>query len=291
MSFSVGVLYSAQEFTAYVSMNEVSVEEFKAAFGRFSVAKPEDILQLATKCNWVDFHPDGICRVTQKGRNILLDDPIKCLRIQLCDLIFSEEPPWAARIPNGRSEAVKFFPEEVLQCFREAELLKGWDPEIVEWWDKLSIATRSHKNALHLITGRTAEKLTIGYEKKRTSIQPHWQSIESNFSGYDILSHSDGTAETKRKIEVKGSILPKKQAFCNISRNEWETAVVAEDYHFHLWCLRDTANPILLDIDTNTMLPHVPTDNGDGKWEVARVPFSCFPDSIALKLKACELAY
>src|SRR6267378_4656869 len=102
MSFSVGILYSAQEFTAYVSENEVSVEEFTTAFKRFSLARPEDILQLATKCNWVDFHPDGICRVTKKGKGILLDVPEKSLRVQLCDLISSDEPPWAAKIPHGR---------------------------------------------------------------------------------------------------------------------------------------------------------------------------------------------
>jgi hypothetical protein len=289
MSFSVGVLYSAQEFTAYVSENEVSVDEFTAAFKRFSLAKPEDILQVATKCNWIDFHPNGICHVTKKGKEILFDAPDKSLRVQLCDLISTDEPPWAAKIPHGRQEALKFFPEEVQQCFKEAGLLQGWDADIIDWWDKLSIATRNHKVTANLVTGRTAEKLTIKYETKRVGLEPHWQSIESNFSGYDVLSYVDNTFAVRRMIEVKGTTLPKKQAFCFITRNEWKNAEIVKDYHFHLWCLRDKENPILLDLSVAHMKPHIPSDNGDGAWETTRIPFNCFPDSMAMKFKEADI--
>lgn len=282
MSFSVGILYSAQEFTAFVAENELKVEELKTSFKRFSLARPEDILKVATSCNWIDFHSDGICRVTKKGKEILSDAPEKSLRVQLCDLISFDEPPWAAKIPHGRQEAMKFFPEEVYQCFKEAGLLKGWDTDIIEWWDKLSIATRVHKNAANLVTGRTAERLTLKYEKMRIGIEPHWQSIESNFSGYDILSYSDSSASVKRMIEVKGSTQPKKQAFCFITKNEWKNAEIVEDYRFHLWCLRDENNPILFDLSLEQIKNHIPTDNGKGEWENVKIFYSCFGNDLAV---------
>jgi len=280
MSFSVGILYSAQEFTSYVSTTVVGVDEFKSAFKKFSLASPEDILDVSVRCNWIDFHPDGICRITRKGKDLLLADPEKILRLQLCDLIDADQPPWAAKIPNGRQEAIKYLPDEVHQCFKEAGLLKGWSDEIIEWWDKLSIATRSHKSIANLITGRKAEKLTMDYETKRTGEIPHWQSIESNFSGYDVLSKADTSTSTVRKIEVKGSSLPKNQAFCYVTRNEWKTAELSSDYHFHLWCLRE--KPLLIDVSKEEMKLHIPQDMGDGAWETAKILFSSFPDHIII---------
>jgi hypothetical protein len=275
MSFSVGILYSAQEFALYVSKNPTPVEEFESTFRRFGLATPEDILEVSLKCNWIDFQPDGICRVTTRGQNILLEDAEKALRVQICDLIYIEEPSWAIKIPNGRKEAEKFFPVDVQQCFKEAGLLSGWDEDIIEWWDKLSIATRSRKSESSLVVGRTAEKLTMEHETKRIGKTPHWQSIESNFSGYDVLSKSEKGSDIQRMIEVKGSALPRKEAFCFVTRNEWDTAQVAPDYRFHLWCLKGD-NPFLIDVGVEEMKLHIPTNSGNGKWETTKVPFKSF---------------
>lgn len=275
MSFSVGVLYSAQEFTSYVASNEVSVEAFTSAFKKFSLAKPEDILQVSVKCNWIDFHPDGICRITKRGRDLLLDAPEKNLRAQLCDLIYADSPHWAAKIPNGREEVLPFLPIEVHQCFKEAGLLGDWDIEVIEWWDQLSLATRNHKSAANLVTGRRAEKLTMDHEAARTGKDPHWQSLDSNFSGYDILSVSESGSTVPRMIEVKGSTLSRKEAFCYISRNEWKTAETSPDYHFHLWCLKGD-DPFLIDVPFEQMKDHIPTDNMEGRWETTRVAFKTF---------------
>lgn len=276
MSFSVGVLYSAQEFTAYVAENEIDIEEFKGAFKKFSLAKPEDILYVTTKCNWIDFHPDGICRITKQGKELLgQETPEQVLRLQICDLIHADEPPWAAKIPHGRQEAQKALPDEVTQCFKEAGLLKSWDDDVIQWWDRLAIATRSHKSSELLITGRAAERLTVEYETSRTGVQPRWQSIESNFSGYDVLSRVSKTDDTHRKIEVKGTTLSRKEAYFTVSYNEWRTAEKSEDYRFHLWCLKGI-KPELFDVSTEDVEKHIPENRGDGKWETARIFFKCF---------------
>lgn len=274
MSFSVGILYSVQEFVSLINSQPLAVEEFTNTFTKFSLARPEDIIYVATKCDWINFHPDGICRITEVGKSILDEDAEKSLRRQIRDLIFADDPTWAAKIPNGRKEVTKFFPDEVHQCFKEAGLLEPWNDEIVEWWDKLAIATRSQKSEASLITGRAAEKLTIYYEKERVGEDPHWQSIESNFSGYDVLSRSEKGISTRRMIEVKGSSLPRSQAFCTVTRNEWTTAESSEDYRFHLWCMKGA--PFLIDVSVEDMKSHIPTDSGDGRWETVRVAFKNF---------------
>ncbi|MGB8190295.1 MAG: DUF3883 domain-containing protein [Chitinophagaceae bacterium] len=274
MSFSVGILYSAQEFTAYVSNNPLAAREFETTFQRFSLAKPSDILEVTTKCNWIDIHPDGICRITEKGKMILKENAEKSLRAQIHDLIFIEQPTWAARIPNGREEASRFFPTEVEQCFKEAGLLGKWDDTIIEWWDLLGIATRSNKSAIGLVTGRRAEKLTFEFEEKRIGTPPDWRSLESNFYGYDILSKVAKDDPTPRMIEVKGTVLSIKEAYFTLSRNEWETAETAKSYNFHLWCLK--GKPYLIEVTFDQIKHHVPTNNGRGKWETTRIPFRTF---------------
>ena len=274
-SFSVGILYSAQEFTSYIANNVVTIDEFKTAFNRFSLATPEDILQVATKCQWVDFTPEGVCKITSKGAGLISSDVEQTLRLQLIDLIDAEQPAWAVKIPNGRQETLKFLPEEVYQCFKEAGLTQGWTSEIVQWWDRLALATRSNKTAANLVTGRKAEALTMKYEVERTGLDPKWQSIESNFSGYDILSYTDANPEERRQIEVKGSTLPKREAFCFVTQNEWRTAELSNDYWFHLWCLKSEPAS-LIEVPKDQMKIHIPTNNGEGVWETVKVFFRDF---------------
>jgi Domain of unknown function (DUF3883) len=274
MSFSVGILYSAQEFVSFIHETPVAAEEFRRHFKRFSVARPEDILEVVVKCNWADIHMDGHCRITAKGKNLLGGAPEKVLRIQLYDVIDAEQPPWANKLQNGRNEAIRFFPDDVAQCFKEAGLLGSWSEEIINWWDRLAMAMRSRKLLINLNTGRLAESCSVKYETERTGVCPHWQSLESNFSGYDILSMVSKDDPSQRMIEVKGSTLKKKEAFCFITRNEWETAKLSKDYHFHLWCL--AGPPFLIDVDKATVEQHIPVDNGEGVWETTKLYFRDF---------------
>jgi hypothetical protein len=199
--------------------------------------------------------------------------------MQICDLIFVDQPAWAAKIPNGREEAARFFPPEVRQCFKEAGLLRSWDEAVVAWWDELAISTRSTKSSLALVTGRKAERLSMQYEEKRTGFTPHWQSLDSNFSGFDILSRVDENDSSTKKIEVKGSILSVKEAFFTISRNEWETAISSSNYAIHLWCLK--SEPLLIEVSFEELKLHVPIDNNDGKWETTRIPFKIFSRKVS----------
>ena len=100
---------------------------------------------------------------------------------------------------------MRYFSAEVKQCFSEAYLLEGYEYDVIEWWDKLATATKGYSEDIRLELGRKGEKLSIEFEKARTGLMPTWQAIDSNFSGYDILSQINSENPTPLRIEVKAT--------------------------------------------------------------------------------------
>ena len=138
-----------------------------------------------------------------------------------------------------------------------------------------------------MVIGRKAEKFTVEYESSRTGIASMWQSLESNFSGYDMLSRVSNADETPLKIEVKGSTLGIKQAYFTITRNEWNTAKTSIHYCLHLWSL--SANPTnLIVVNRDEIQSHLPENNGEGNWETVRIPFNSFSKSPKVTIKFLE---
>jgi hypothetical protein len=172
-------------------------------------------------------------------------------------------------------EAIKFMPAEVQQVFKEAALLDTLTSEIVEWWDILSLSARNNKQQTNAKVGRNAERLSMEREEKRTNIPPKWQAIESNFSGFDILSVHSPEDIAPLRIEVKGSTQPKSDAYFYLTRNEWEVATTTGSYCFHLWLMGQNPPQVIV-VDFSVIKEHVCLDQGSGKWENIRIPFSIF---------------
>lgn len=276
MSFSVGVLYSSIEFLQQLQATPIDSGDFKASFLRFSVASAEEVLTVSQQCGWIAINTEGAIHATPRGLEILaLTDYSIQLRSQLIDLISIYQPTWAKRIPNGRAEARSSFPKDAEQCFHEAGLLSEWDDELIRWWDELAQVAKARKSSELLEIGRKAEKLSISHELSRTGVKPKWQSLESNFSGFDILSRVSNEDETPLKIEVKGTTLPKKQAYFTITRNEWTTAQASPYYCLHLWLLNGNPHNLTI-VGRDQLIPHIPENKGNGAWETARISFSGF---------------
>lgn len=272
---SVGVLYSAQELLSFVKRNSVIGEEFERIGRRFILASPSDVFSVSLRCNWVQLDDKGVCILTRRGNQIISQaSPELMLRHQLQDIIEVYQPTWAMKIRAGRAEVIKFLPEEIDQIFKEAGLLEKWTDEIIDWWDVLAQRIHLQKSSELLRVGRMAERLTYQYEKTRTGIDPHWQSIESNYSGFDILSVLAHGDIRKVRIEVKGTELSLRDAYFTITRNEWRTASNTEYYRFHLWLLKGKTK--LIEIDSSEVKPHIPSDCGEGNWEQVRIPFRVF---------------
>lgn len=266
MTFSVGVLYSTQELLKFVGEKDMSPDEFCSSFKTFAVAAAIDVLEIAQRCSWIALTVDGRMVVTARGQAVLKASSQEAgLRLQIKHAIEVFQPAWAQRMRNGREEVRRYFPAEVLQCFDEAGLMEDWDELLINWWDDLAQAARAKKNDELLQIGRKSERMSWEYELERTKAKPRWQALESNFSGFDILSRIDESNTGPLRIEVKGSAQPRKEAMFYVTRNEWDVAITNGSYRFHIWLLSHNP-PLLIDKDHTEILPNIPLNKGCGKW-------------------------
>ncbi len=117
--------------------------------------------------------------------------------------------------------------------------------------------------------------MSFQYETKRTRRRPKWVSFESNYAGYDLASTMSAACDEVRLIEVKASKQPLEAASFFVSENEWAVAAShPENYHFHLWILGE--KPILADIPSQEVAPHIPQNRDSGLWKSVEIPFSIF---------------
>ncbi len=219
----------------------------------------------------------GNLEVTEKGMAIIEPSPSeKMLRIQIFDLVEAYRPNWIPLLSRGRSEALKYLPADVVQCFREADLISSYSDDVIIWWDKISKISRKLGKDEKLELGRKGEKLSIEHERKRTEREPTWQGFESNLSGFDILSIQSKTDINTLMIEVKSSNLGWSNATFHISKNEWNVAQTSINYCFHLWLL--LPRPKLFIVKKSKVAKHIPSNQGLGRWSDVEVPFSAVTD-------------
>jgi hypothetical protein len=184
------------------------------------------------------------------------------------DSIISERQPlWPRLAPAGRNHVLQAIGVNGAQCLRAAGLL-GTTERATAWWDALANVNRGEKDARLLAQGREGERLSLAYETDRLLQDgilrpPVWVAIDDNTVGYDILSHrlSKGH-ETSKLIEVKSTYSYPPRMI--LSRNEWKTAEqFGESFEFHLW---ELATKTLTILSVDDVRPHIPHDNGDGRW-------------------------
>ena len=239
MSFSVGILYSAQDFLRLVESTPDIDQRFPGMFKSFGVASAEAVLEVSERCEWIRFNVKGFLEVTMRGQEIIESaDPECALRRRLRDLIAAYDPPWAPLLARGRLEAIRFLSLNVQQCLREAGLLGEVDDEVISWWDDAGQVSRRRKQDERLEIGRVGERLSLEYEKDRTAQKPVWQAVESNLTGYDILSVVSDLDASLLRIEVKTTDSSPRAGSFHITRNEWVVAQESEHYTFHLWALK-----------------------------------------------------
>jgi hypothetical protein len=277
MNLSPGLLYSAQKLIETVSLSPMDRDKFLWSFRTMLVSPAEGVLALATRCGWIGINEQLGLDVTDMGKKVQsLAGAEAKLRQQIRDFIQAVQPAWAKLIPAGRAEALPFMPSPARQCFYEAELDK--EPpgdEIVAWWDELASAARGRAADYLAAVGRAGERHSIAYEEARVGRRPDWHSIESNKSGYDLLSITEASNPADLQIEVKASERPISFADFHVSRNEWEVAQNAERYVFHLWSLASSGKSFAI-VSPADVAAHVPTELGQGRWESVAIPFAAF---------------
>lgn len=248
-------------------------------------------LDFAIQCQWVS-NVDTNVVLTDYGNTIIEMFDGHSISMQLWRRILYIyitvcSPAWCRRIPYGRREAYLFMNEEEQRCFDEAGLVDSQDESVIDWWDMLANEERTKSDAALGDIGRKGERLTLAYEELRTGVKPNWRSIETNLSGYDILSQRSSNEKEKLLIEVKTSTQQLETACAIISRHEWDVASMKNNrnrYLFYFWALSGNGNRLAI-INVDEMSSHIPDDNESGKWENVSIPFDAFKEMF----ENCEL--
>lgn len=277
MTLSVGQLHSAKQLLDWVDRNQMAKSDI-SLFPRVLVCPAGDILNLSTRCGWVEVDLDGVLKLSARGSYLQKNDDFRIrLREQMQDIISREQPSWSKLFPKGRNETANFVSSDVRQCLEEAGLLATpVTDDIVAWWDEMSGLVRGIKTSVLSQIGREGERLSLKHEESRTGRVPVWQSIESNLSGFDVLSCQSDSDATPLQIEVKASESSLDYAQFHLTCNEWESATLARNYLFHLWLLG--VSPRLASVTVEQMEAHIPVNSGAGTWESVQVPFSVFSE-------------
>lgn len=254
------------------------IQQLKLPYG----VNRDTALSFSRQCKWMLQENEGLS-LTKQGQvivdsfNGMMIDPLLWRKI-LAVYIENCQPAWAQRIPYGRKEAYLIMTIEEQRCFIEADLIDSTNPDVIEWWDTIAARERVKKDSSLLDIGREGERITMLFEQQRTGIVPDWISVDSNLSGYDILSRRSNNSDDNILIEVKSSHKSIEDAYCIITRHEWETAQRSNNvnrYYFYVWILSADKKSLAI-IDVARMKQYIPIDSYEGKWEEVSIPFAAF---------------
>jgi len=271
-------MHSAERLIGMLASRPLSAERIIREFKTILVCPPHAVLNLSQRCGWVQARSDGLLEPSVRGAQLLSASNYESrLREQLRDYVMIEKPAWARLLPRGRAEMSRFVPRDVAQVFREAGVMQAPpSDDVVGWWDEMARIARGAADVVSTEIGRTGERLTIERERTRTGREPLWMAIESNLSGFDVMSVVTAECHDPLRIEVKASMESLEHAQFHVRRNEWMAAVTGTAYRFHLWCLRDGHDPCLAELSPEAVEFHIPGDRGEGKWEGNAIPYRVF---------------
>lgn len=281
---SVNIVSQALLLMRAISKNscfsEAEIKQLKVPYG----VNVNSSTAFALQCNWL-IDVGGALSFSDTGtliEHLFNGESIsqELWKIILNSYIAECKPAWSRRIPYGRKEAFLFMNEEEQRCFLEAGLMDSFQDDVLKWWDTIAEAERLKENAMLDDIGRAGEKLTLKYEEARTGVIPDWRSIETNLSGYDILSQFSANDTRRLLIEVKSSTKPPEIAEAIISRHEWDTANLENNYSrylFYFWYLGGDFNRLAI-INVEELKKHIPQDGESGKWTAVSVPFVVFSE-------------
>ncbi len=237
----------------------------------------EDVIRVLCACGFLFEDSAASLHLTDKGRTVMTPGGQVTTREIVFALIGAYRPRWIRLIPQGRRECLPNLPERVRQCFEEAGLAdQPASPECIDWWSRASRLARSYGNDLSYDTGARGEQLTLEFESRRTGRIPEYVALETTRAGFDVLSVVDSANEDRLRVEVKASIQRKSEAYFVITENEWAVAESQGNHCFHLWLLTEGARPRLAVLQVTDVKPHIPINQGSGRWFNTRVPFKQF---------------
>ena len=275
---SVAAIWSSHALLKRISEYTIQTAE-DIYIKNLSPVSIDTLMDLALTCRWIARDNDKFVLSKQGTTLANTKEFSERARIILSDYVRYVTPAWARRIPFGRQEAFIFMTKDEQSCFYEAGLMdENPGKAVIEWWDQISSFLRRSEEDRKTEVGRIGEQLTILYEQKRTGRQPRWISLDSNLSGYDILSQQTKEDASTLLIEVKSSEKSISTADFYVSVNEWHTASNTENYMFYLWCFYGGKKQLAV-VSPQQLSHFIPTNNKSGEWQTVRIPFASFSES------------
>jgi len=205
-------------------------------------------------------------------------DDVSAVRTTLSTLTVVADPAWMRDVDRGRLAALGGLDQDATQCFRLGGLL-DWDDSALDWWLDRAKWARARRDLRRRAAGEAAERKSLALERARlngTELSVEWVSVHDGNAGYDIATWREvtpGEVAERRAAgrEWRGHFVEVKSALAGdvvISRAECLFAERHETtWSLHVW---RTANS-MIEIEWARIRPHLPADNGDGKWEQVRV--------------------
>lgn len=196
----------------------------------------------------------------------------------LIEMEIERNPPvWLSVLPRGRLALLDVLTADARECFKRTGALATQPAQdAVDFLDRLANVARGRANLRLVEAGRGAERKSFDLEVARCATIPNapqveWVSLDDNSAGFDIRSSRavDGQPHPKL-IEVKACRSSVLQMI--LTRNEWQTACrYRDDFVVHLWNL---VTDHLHELSWVDLQPHMPVDQGDGRWDSATLVFS-----------------
>ncbi len=281
MKLSTGIITDALFLLHSITANNIILKTDLVYLHITHATSLETTFSFLESMHWLAEN-EGVIQLSAEGCQLGREFDCISISLQMWRRILEQyilqiKPIWSARIPFGRQEASVHMSMDETRCFMEAGLLT-MPPSMaaIEWWDRIATKIRKIHDQRKNEIGRIGERLSIAYETKRTGIIPTWQAIETNLSGYDLISRRNKVDHTRLMIEVKATTALISESSFHISRNEWDVALLNENdnYVFHLWYIGNDYRIAI--ISPKQLSPFIPTDGICSRWESVEIQFSAF---------------
>lgn len=146
--------------------------------------------------------------------------------------------------------------------------------EIIEWWDDLADFSRSLIDNKKIKSGRSGEKKTLEFEKKKLknhnlNLSPTWDGFWDNKLGYDVKSWD----YNKNIIFIEAKSSKEKNGTFFFTKNEWKCAISEKNNYFvYIW-IQENLKPRIMNFDElkKRVIKFQEISSEGEQWEIIKI--------------------
>lgn len=261
-SFIEAGMYLARR---YLENEEMSIKELVSTISNVR----EDEYDYSSVENFLNTNEVDLSIFSIEDNDFFIDDVSKNT---LYKLIVLDNPIWTKNAHNGIAHILASIKSleggnDILQCLKNAGLLKQETGDSARWWLKIMQDSRPDDQNLMDI-GTQGEDATIKYEEKyllKESIEEEVVNIALRYPDekYDVKSWRRDKSGKIYPIQIES-----KKTYQNhfyLSRNEYEAGKKFKDtYKIYYWTSDEQTEPKI--IPFKKLERNIPRDKGSGVW-------------------------